>query len=182
MKRSGAYILLFRLQQDEKIEVGRLGVVPLRRGEYAYVGSAMGGLDARIARHLRAEKKRHWHIDYVLERASISGVLEFESASRVECRLSDALASSAASTTPVRWFGSSDCRSWGGKTSCGPAVLVLQPAEHRLADDALPGLSGRTRTTFGGVEGPRAVRSHRVVVLDIPAEHAPQVSLVTAMT
>ena len=32
----------------------------------------MGGLDARVARHLRAEKKLHWHIDYLLERASVT--------------------------------------------------------------------------------------------------------------
>ncbi|MEE8421341.1 MAG: GIY-YIG nuclease family protein [Dehalococcoidia bacterium] len=108
--RRGAYILLLRLARDEEIEVGRLGVVRFRRGEYGYVGSALGGLDARIARHLRAEKKRHWHIDYVLERASVTGVLEFEGATRIECRLSDALAGSGASTTPVQRFGSSDCR------------------------------------------------------------------------
>lgn len=110
MRRRGAYILLIRLAHDAEIEVGRLGAFRFRRGEYGYVGSAMAGLDARIARHLRAEKKRHWHIDYLLERASITGVLAVESTTRVECDLSDALACSGASTTPVRRFGSSDCR------------------------------------------------------------------------
>ncbi len=109
MRRTGAYILLLHLTQDEEIEVGRLGVTLFPRGEYAYVGSAMGGLDARIARHLRAEKKRHWHIDYLLERAAVAGVLEFESSDRIECELSDALAASGASTAPARGFGSSDC-------------------------------------------------------------------------
>lgn len=109
MRRTGAYILLLRLADDEEIEVGRLGVTFFRRGEYAYVGSAMGGLDARIARHLRAEKKRHWHIDYLLERAAVASVLEFESSDRIECELSDTLAVSGASTAPVRGFGSSGC-------------------------------------------------------------------------
>ncbi len=110
LQRTGAYILLTHLAQDEEIEVGRLGTFLFCRGEYAYVGSAMGGLDARVARHLRAEKKLHWHIDYLLERASVTEVLEYESATRMECELSDALSRSEASTTPVRGFGSSDCR------------------------------------------------------------------------
>ena len=109
MKRRGAYVLLLRLAQDEQMDIGRLGTFRFRRGEYAYVGSAMGGLDTRIARHLRTKKKRHWHIDYLLERASVTDVLEFESSTRIECDLSDALASCEQSTTPVRRFGSSDC-------------------------------------------------------------------------
>ena len=72
LQRTGAYILLTHLAQGEEIEVGRLGTFLFCRGEYAYVGSAMGGLDARVARHLRAEKKLHWHIDYLLERASVT--------------------------------------------------------------------------------------------------------------
>ncbi len=110
MRRTGAYILLIHLAQDEEIEVGRLSTFLFRRGEYAYVGSAMGGLDARVARHLRAEKKRHWHIDYLLERASVTEVLEYESPTRIECELSDALAGGATVTMPVQGFGSSDCR------------------------------------------------------------------------
>lgn len=109
MRRTGAYILLLRLASDAEIEVGRFGVTRFRRGEYAYVGSAMGGLDARIARHLRAEKKNHWHIDYLLTRTAVAGVLEFETSDHIECELSDALAGSDASTAPVRGFGSSDC-------------------------------------------------------------------------
>jgi Uri superfamily endonuclease len=112
MTRPGAYALLFSLSQDEQIEVGRLGTVHFPRGQYGYVGSAMGsgGLDARIARHLRAEKKRHWHIDYLLKRADVAGALEFESPTRIECTLSDALTRGGASTTPAPSFGSSDCR------------------------------------------------------------------------
>ncbi len=109
MRRTGAYILLLRLANGGEIAIGRLGVTLFRRGEYAYVGSAMGGLDTRIARHLRTEKKLHWHIDYLLSRAPVADVLEFESSARIECELSAALAGSDASTVPVRSFGSSDC-------------------------------------------------------------------------
>lgn len=108
MKRTGAYILLCRLAADEHVEVGRLGRQLFERGEYAYVGSAMSGLDARIERHLRSEKRNHWHIDYLLERATVVRVLEFESSRRLECELNDRLRDTGA-TMPVRGFGSSDC-------------------------------------------------------------------------
>ncbi len=110
MTRPGAYVLLLRLARAERIAVGRLGDVELVRGEYAYVGSAMNGLDARIERHLRARKQRRWHIDYLLERCTVTGVLEFESATRLECELNARLLIEARSAQPVRGFGSSDCR------------------------------------------------------------------------
>ncbi len=110
MTRTGAYVLLFRLARAERIAVGRLGDVALAHGQYAYVGSAMNGLDARIERHLRARKQRHWHIDYLLERATVTAVLEFESAIRLECELNARLLLEIRSAQPVRGFGSSDCR------------------------------------------------------------------------
>ena len=109
MKRPGVYVLLIRLDRDASIEVGRLGSAQLKAGSYAYVGSAMGGLDGRIARHLRTEKRTHWHIDYLLEHATVTRVLEIETAERLECGLSRALAALDRSSTPVPGFGSSDC-------------------------------------------------------------------------
>ena len=102
MKRRGAYVLFLRLDADEAIEVGRLGRVRFEHGAYAYVGSAMGGLDARIARHLRSEKKLHWHIDYLLERATVTQVMAFETAQRIECDLSQGFEGLEGSTMPVR--------------------------------------------------------------------------------
>ena len=110
MTRRGSYVLLIRLERPALIEVGRLGPVHFEDGAYAYVGSAMGGLDARIARHLRAEKRMHWHIDYLLAAATVDRVLEFESARRIECELSDALAGLGRTSVPAAGFGASDCR------------------------------------------------------------------------
>ena len=67
MRVSGSYVLLLYLADDRTIPVGRQGVLNFSAGCYAYVGSAMNGLYQRINRHLRKEKKRHWHIDYLLE-------------------------------------------------------------------------------------------------------------------
>jgi len=61
----GIYILLIEIPREVHMEVGALGVMEFPRGFYAYCGSAMGGLRARINRHLRSEKKARWHVDYL---------------------------------------------------------------------------------------------------------------------
>ena len=63
MIRKGTYILIITLGSDADIGVGALGTLHFDKGRYCYVGSAMGGLDQRIRRHLSKEKKVRWHID-----------------------------------------------------------------------------------------------------------------------
>ncbi len=102
----GSYVLLTSLDRERTITVGALGERTFAAGAYAYVGSAMGGLDARIARHLRADKRLHWHIDYLLAHARVIEVVRVASAERLECRIAAALAERL---EPVRGFGCSDC-------------------------------------------------------------------------
>ena len=102
----GAYVLLIELPTEETVIVGRLGQIHFRQGHYAYVGSALGGLRQRLARHLRSEKKAYWHIDYLLERAPISEIVTCETDARTECAIARALAGRSDS---VPGFGSSDC-------------------------------------------------------------------------
>lgn len=137
-KRRGAYILLLQLDDDETIEIGRLGRRHFERGAYAYIGSAMGGLEARVARHLREAKRAHWHIDYLLARAKVTEVLEFETSQRIECELSGRVGELAGSSMPVRRFGSSDCRCWSHLHYLG-----------READELLA-VAGREWGTLGG--------------------------------
>ena len=103
----GCYVLLIELPADETVTAGRLGPIRLRRGRYAYVGSALSGLKQRLDRHLRSEKKAHWHIDYLLEKARIGAIVTCETDVRVECVIARALAGRFDS---VPGFGSSDCR------------------------------------------------------------------------
>ncbi|RLC94559.1 MAG: GIY-YIG nuclease family protein [Chloroflexi bacterium] len=103
----GSYVLLIELPESRVIQVGRLGLRTFPRGFYAYVGSALNRLGPRIARHLRVQKKCHWHIDYLLKEASIKQVVICETSDRVECRLAQTLAKELPS---VVGFGSSDCR------------------------------------------------------------------------
>ena len=105
--RGGTYILLAELAEDTRIQVGKLGEIAFRRGYYAYVGSALRGLDARVARHRRRDKKLHWHIDYLLQHAHVLDIITIESTERLECPVASSLADRF---TTIPRFGSSDCR------------------------------------------------------------------------
>jgi Uri superfamily endonuclease len=102
----GSYVLIINVKDRRVIEVGALGEIAFEAGAYAYVGSAMGGLDARIDRHLRDDKRLHWHIDYLLQHAEVVDVVRVESEDRLECRIAAALAERL---DVVDGFGCSDC-------------------------------------------------------------------------
>lgn len=63
--RRGTYILVVRLDSPRDLRVGALGDIRFDAGTYIYAGSAMGGLDQRLSRHLSREKTIRWHIDYL---------------------------------------------------------------------------------------------------------------------
>ena len=107
--RKGAYQLLTRLESTQTIQVGRLGTFRFPAGCYVYTGSAMNGLDARIARHLAKTKRFHWHIDYLLERSSIIRYAIKESSCKRECEFNAAMLEAPGAEVPVPGFGSSDC-------------------------------------------------------------------------
>ncbi len=128
----GGYVLLISLPRAQTVTVGSLGSICFAAGGYAYVGSALGGLEARIRRHLRTAKKKHWHIDYLLERASVSRVIMAGSGQRLECRLAARL---SGRFDAVTGFGSSDCR-------C-PGHLFFSPSPEEL--------EAAVRQAFGGL-------------------------------
>lgn len=120
----GGYVLLISLPRAQTIPVGGLGSIRFAAGGYAYVGSALGGLEARIRRHLRAAKKKHWHIDYLLERASVSRIVMAQSGEGLECRLAARL---GGQFEAVPGFGSSDCRC-PGHLFFAPSPAILEAA------------------------------------------------------
>lgn len=111
MKR-GVYQLLIKLDSDKIMPVGRLGVFEFPAGYYVYTGSAMNGLDHRVARHLSNVKRFHWHIDYLLEQSSIIryAIKECSAGVRLECGCNAAMLAMEGASTPVKGFGSSDCK------------------------------------------------------------------------
>jgi sugar fermentation stimulation protein A len=104
----GSYLVLLRLSRPRCISVGRLGRILFREGFYIYVGSALGGLSGRIARHRRLRKRPHWHIDRLRPHARFVEALAVRSSERLECDL--ALAIQRIASWSVPGFGCSDCR------------------------------------------------------------------------
>lgn len=105
----GTYCLLIHLKQDSKITIGKLGEKNFQKGYYIYVGSALNSLKTRIQRHLRKEKKIHWHIDYLLnnENAEIIEVIYTISDIKWECKIAATIAETG---IEVVNFGCSDCK------------------------------------------------------------------------
>ena len=104
----GIYVLIIRLNKDAAVNIGALGKITFKKGLYAYVGSAQKNLEQRVQRHLRKEKKKFWHIDYLLDSdaARIVKVLHKQAGKAEECRLADDL---SLTSEPVIGFGCSDC-------------------------------------------------------------------------
>jgi Uri superfamily endonuclease len=108
--QKGTYQLLIRLPESVHIQIGKRGRFKFPKGYYIYTGSARNGLEGRVRRHLRKEKTRFWHIDYLLDHASVTAVFPFTNERKYECSLSlDTLARPGAQVI-VPKFGSSDCK------------------------------------------------------------------------
>jgi Uri superfamily endonuclease len=125
---TGAYGVLIRLPRRFRGKIGALGEVTLAPGPYLYLGSAYGsgGLPARLRRHLRADKRRHWHVDHL----TIAGTVEriFVLPNGQECDLVDCALRLPAIHAPVTGFGSSDCR------RCTAHLLAIPPDSAALMD------------------------------------------------
>ena len=107
-------------------KVGSLGKIEFSKGTYAYVGSAQNGIDKRVARHLKREKRKFWHIDYLLaqKNAGIEKVVYKEIPKQGECRIAQTLSKLG---NPVRGFGCSDC-------SCSSHLFKIEePALFEIA-------------------------------------------------
>ena len=106
---SGVYALILPVGSPiGNLSVGQLGTLDLHEGHYVYVGSALQGLRQRLERHARrTDKRRHWHIDYLVERVRPRRLLAWPTKRELECRLSRRVA--ALSDGSVEGFGCSDC-------------------------------------------------------------------------
>ncbi len=113
--RPGTYILWLYLPAGQVMRIGRLGMVSLPAGCYAYVGSARGagGVRARVERHLRSDKRIRWHIDYLLPAAVVQAVWAEFDAKREECEWAELLVQCGGARRIVPGFGASDCQCAG---------------------------------------------------------------------
>jgi Uri superfamily endonuclease len=103
----GSYLLLIQLKENKKIKVGKLSKLFFKKGFYIYIGSAMNNLEKRISRHLRKNKKFHWHIDYLLQNAEILEVYLKENTIKEECKIANIFEEKL---EKIHGFGCSDCK------------------------------------------------------------------------
>jgi len=102
----GLYLILAELTEAADIQVRSGRRFKLEKGFYGYVGSALSGLERRIARHLSTRKKLYWHIDYLLNSAVVRVVISAETSRKEECFTAHAL---SRRLPAIPGFGSSDC-------------------------------------------------------------------------
>ena len=109
---AGSYVLFLDLLETQIIDVSRFGPAVFPEGLYVYTGSAKGsgGLHARVSRHLRKSKRKHWHIDWFRASAQIIGVYYRVGSGNYECAWSKSLSGHANAKIIVPGFGSSDCK------------------------------------------------------------------------
>jgi Uri superfamily endonuclease len=105
----GIYVLLINLEKDVDVTVGAKGRMQFKKGLYAYVGSGQTNLEQRIKRHLRKEKRKFWHIDYLLSRSAAKIVKVFfkEAEKTEECVVAKTI---GRKNTSIFGFGCSDCK------------------------------------------------------------------------
>ena len=128
----GIYALIMRLAKPHRIPVGNRPPIYFSPGYYAYVGSTLGGIEGRVNWHFRNNKKKRWHIDYLLPEAAITEVVLGETGKRAECEIARALNGQFAS---IRNFGASDCRC-SSHLFIAPDSEILSSAVRRTFESA----------------------------------------------
>ena len=111
-----SYQLAIVLTAPVNLAIGKLGRFDFPAGRYVYTGSARRNLEARIERHLRRDKKLHWHIDY-LTTAAEATVVNVDRFTQTECGLNQ----QTAGTILIPGFGASDCHA-----GCGSHLKYLE--------------------------------------------------------
>ena len=104
----GIYVLIIKVGKDTEVNVGALCRIAFTTGLYAYIGSSQTNLEQRIRRHLRKEKKKFWHIDYLLDNDATKIIKVFvKKANKLEeCKIAKTICKKS---KPISGFGSSDC-------------------------------------------------------------------------
>jgi Uri superfamily endonuclease len=134
-KAGGDYVLLVRVSHETSIKPGRLGAVEIPCGWALYLGSARGpgGLQARLARHVKParQKRTHWHIDYLTATFPIEEIWWLNHEIRRECRWAKIAAEIG---QPIHSFGASDCDCYSHLISLGSPLRVKQVWTSLLKD------------------------------------------------
>jgi Uri superfamily endonuclease len=108
---AGTYALISRAKTAVPVSIGKLGCHRIEAGYYVYVGSAFGpgGLNARLAHHLRNAGAPHWHMDYLRPAVDIIEVWFTTDRRRREHQWAESLTAHQRASLPIAKFGASDC-------------------------------------------------------------------------
>ncbi|MCX7846443.1 MAG: GIY-YIG nuclease family protein [bacterium] len=120
-------MLLIRLRDSYRLTLAR-HTWCLPPGWYLYVGSAQRSLTVRLRRHFRTQKRRHWHIDYLLRRGTLVTARIYPGMSRpAEAQLAQAW---------CRVLGANPIPSFGASDSSAPTHLI-HFARRRSVEESL---------------------------------------------
>ena len=139
MAAKGSYALVIDLDKETRLDVGRLGTFEFSAGRYLYMGSALNGLEARVRRHIRREKRLRWHVDYLISVAVVSEVWYALGEERWECSWAS-IAREHGGRVAAPGFGSSDCRCSAHLLQVGDGRLLAAIRERVAADVGERGL------------------------------------------
>ncbi len=107
---SGTYALIMQSSLNTTVQIGKWGKLVIHPGFYIYVGSAFGpgGVKARVLRHCRVAKSKHWHIDYLRDFVIPVCAWFSYSSEHFEHQWAQVF-SDMVNVSPVKGFGCSDC-------------------------------------------------------------------------
>ena len=107
----GTYALILKSESNTCVQIGRWREIQLKPSYYIYVGSALGpgGIRARVSRHLRTDKRPHWHIDYLRRYVSLVEVWVGYDAKPLEHQWATIFLNTPGMTS-IQGFGCSDCK------------------------------------------------------------------------
>ena len=128
----GAYALAVRLAAPLALDRRRRRGVDMEAGLYIYCGSANGpgGIGARLRRHERPSKVRHWHVDALTAAAPVIAAGAFVGGA--ECAIMERLMNGRGAQIPIPGFGSTDCRHCSAHLAQIPDARNLENLLRRL--------------------------------------------------
>ncbi|GBC84444.1 hypothetical protein HRbin11_00872 [bacterium HR11] len=110
------------LNEYVRLRVGRLGASVFPAGRCVYRGSALGGVERRLARHRRRRKTLHGHIDDFLRHAHLDGVRVVFTRRRLECEWNRRVLRQPGARVVAPRLGARDCR-------CPAHLVYLGPVD-----------------------------------------------------
>lgn len=108
---SGIYVLAIEAKKPFKTGIKKYERLVFQPGWYYYAGSAQKNLRQRLARHIRKDKKIHWHIDHITTVPSnkVEHILLLKDAPKeIECELANYFEKQLKLDSSIQGFGNSD--------------------------------------------------------------------------